>query len=107
MIHRKTIRVRKLVASIMEELCQVAPSEGRDIEFDESVRFDNGMVMDVQVCHGGDDCYWTQGVLYEPSVVFDNHLIEVACTDVGESFVREYRILHDNDEYIVNVEVSE
>lgn len=101
MTHRKTIQVRKLLAGIMEELCQAAPSEGRDIEFDESVRFDNGMVMDVQVCHGGDDSYWTQGVLYKPS---ETYLIEVACTDVGESFVGEYHVWYNNDEYVVNVE---
>ena len=102
--YKQTLKVNRETATIMQQLCENSPSEGRNIEFDESVQFDNGLVMDIQVCHGGEDSYWTQGVLYEPS---ETHLIEVACTDVGESFAGEYHVWYDGDEYITNVEVGD
>jgi hypothetical protein len=106
-LYKKKLIVEPHVADVMEELCRTAPSVGRDIEFDESVKFDNGLLMDIQVCSGNDDSYWTQGVLYK-AVIKDapgdaNCYYEVACTDVGESFLGEYHVWYKDDEYVVEV----
>jgi len=71
------------------------------VEFDEEVVFDDGIRMAIQVCASGDPCNepcWTQGVLFTPE---GN---EIGCTDVGESFLGEYHIKHENTEYVVTVE---
>lgn len=110
--YRKKLIVEPHVADVMEELCRTAPSVGRDIEFDEGVEFDNGSIMDIQVCGGDDDSYWTQGVLYRRSTFVltkDGQTCgaqvyyEVGCPDVVEGFLGEYRVLYEDDEYVVEV----
>lgn len=107
-LYKKKLIVEPHVADVMEELCRTAPSVSRDIEFDQGVKFDNGLLMDIQVCSGNDDSYWTQGVLYKS--VFAKTIAgtagryyEIACTDVGESFLGEYHVWYEDNEYVVEV----
>lgn len=99
MRYHQKLEVAEATVDAMEELCRGDSGEGRDIEFDQSVDFGNGYIMDIQVCQG-DDGYWTQGVLYHKSDIGGDFYIEVACTDVGESFEGEYCVLYDGDEYV-------
>lgn len=96
MRYHQKLEVSGPIVDTMEMLCNTPNAEGADIEFDESVDFGNGYIMDIQVCHG-DEGYWTQGVLYRKS---DDVYIEVACTDVGDSFAGEYHVWYDGNEYI-------
>lgn len=103
MRYHQKLEVSGPIVDAIEELCRGNSGEGRDIEFDQSVDFGNGYIMDIQVCQG-DDGYWTQGVLYRKAIgrpiekgpVYN----EVACTDVGESFAGEYHVWHDGNEYV-------
>ena len=97
--------VDKVLANEMERICQESDSSVKKdgIEFDEEYKFDNGIRMAIQVCTTSDpseeSCY-TQGVL------FDKDGNELACTDVGESFLGEYNIYDGDDEYEVNVVIK-
>jgi len=95
MRYHQKLAVENYIVDTMEMLCDTSDAEGADIEFDQSVDFGNGYIMDIQVCKG--DGYWTQGVLYRKS---DNVYIEVACTDVGESFEGEYCVQYGDNEYV-------
>lgn len=103
MRYHQKLEVVGAIVDAMEELCRGDSGEGRDIEFDQSVDFGNGYIMDIQVCQG-DDGYWTQGVLYRKAIgrpisvgpIYN----EVACTDVGESFEGEYCVFYDGNEYV-------
>lgn len=98
--------VDEAVAVEMERIVQQPDSSvrGDGVEFDQEVVFDNGVRMAIQVCASGDPCNepcWTQGVL------FTSDGTEIGCTDVGESFLGEYNVASDNDEYIVHVIMKE
>lgn len=96
MRYHQKLAVENYVVDTMQMLCNTPNAEGADIEFDQSVDFGNGYIMDIQVCQG-DDGYWTQGVLYRKS---DDVYIEVTCTDVGESFEGEYCVQYGDNEYV-------
>lgn len=98
MRYHQKLAVENYVVDTMEMLCNTPNAEGADIEFNQSVDFGNGYIMDIQVCHG-DEGYWTQGVLYRQSGE-DNLYIEVACTDVGDSFEGEYCVQYGDHEYV-------
>jgi len=68
-------------------------------EFDREYVFPNGMRMAIQVCYPNtsDEACWTQGVLFSPDG------IEVGCTDVGDSFLGEYLVPYEDDDYEVTV----
>jgi hypothetical protein len=99
---KKKLVVERAVAEEMERICREPDTSVKKDgqEFDEEVVFDNGNRVAIQVCGSGDpanESCWTQGVLFSPDGV------ELGCTDVGESFLGEYWISHDDDEYIVEV----
>jgi hypothetical protein len=74
--------------------------KGDGVEFDEEVKFDNGYWMVIQVCASGnpaEESCWTQGVLYSPCGT------ELGCTTPGDKFGQEYRVMDDDDEYVVQV----
>lgn len=86
----------------LEWICKELDSgvKGDGVEFDQEVVFENGMRMAIQVCASGnptEESCWTQGVL------FDQHGNERGCTDVGESFLGEYCVECDGDEYVTEV----
>lgn len=98
-------KIKKKVenARDLEERVQKAHPEDHQkdaVIFDEEVTFQNGIRMAIQVCNSNDpnESAWTQGVLFSP----EGH--ELGCTDVGESFLGEYCIPYENDDYIVIVE---
>ena len=121
MKHEGTIKVPKHVADDMERLCLEPDDKVGKCEtvFDQEYDFGNGYVMAVQVCATTvprEESCWTQGVLFEKGEPApkrtdggpNGHMLyEVACTDVGESFLGEYHIWLDDDEYVVNVEVED
>lgn len=103
----KKLMVKKFIFDEMQKIC-CEPSDGRDVEFDEGVDFGNGYAMDVQVCKGSEgEPYWTQGVLFKKYIgrplssgpIYE----EVACTEPLDSFKGLYRVLHDGNEYVVDV----
>ena len=92
-------------AEKLEEFCKNPPGNCGDGEvlFDEEYTFENGNRVAVQVIASespeSESC-WTQAVLYA------SHGYELSMTDVGESFLGEYFIKQDEDEYVVNVEIG-
>lgn len=101
----KTLVVERNLGDEMERIVRdIEPDTAKDgVEFDKEVTFCNGMRMAIQVCGPGnpkEESCWTQGVLFGPQ---GN---ELGCTDVGESFLGEYCITFDGDDYIVNVELE-
>ena len=97
-----TMVVDKATAEDMEAIC-ANPSDSvrkNGVEFDREHIFANGMRLAVQVCASStptvESC-WTQGVLFTPEGT------ELGCTDVGETFLGEYTITDNGDEYTVNV----
>jgi hypothetical protein len=90
------------IAVEMERICEFPDSnvKSKGVEFDEEYCFENGMRMAIQVCPSNtptEESCWTQGVLFTS----DGH--EVGCTDVGESFLGEYCVWDEEDEYVVDV----
>lgn len=86
----------------LERLCEVCSSdlEKDSAIFDEEVVFENGNRMSIQVISttqpAKEPC-WVQGVLLSP----EGH--ELGSTDVGESFLGEYCVSSDGDDYKVIV----
>lgn len=96
------MKVDTEVAVEMERLCRKADSSiSKDCtQFDREFKFPNGFRMAVQVCSTLDpseESCWTQGVM------FDKIGNELGMTEVGESFLGEYCVMFDGDEYEVNV----
>ena len=99
----ETLYVETFISQEMERICQQPDSSIKKdgVEFDEEVEFQDGRRMVIQVCsttNPSKESCWTQGVL------FSKDGYELACTDVGESFLGEYHIYYDECEYIVTVE---
>lgn len=128
MIHRKTLKVPSHIADEMTRIVNEPDSSVKGgggyfpsgsnstdgsvsiaLEYSESVVFDDGRFMTIQVCSSenpSQESCWTQGVLYDrpQSDVFGFQIIpEIACTDVGDSFLGEYHLEYEGDEYIVEV----
>lgn len=104
MKYTQTLKVNRVIAEQLERDCQEPPGlsdVGRDEPlFDEEVVFSNGHRMAIQVIASNEpdeESCWTQGV------VFDERGNELGCTDVGESFLGEYHVPVDDDEYVVEV----
>jgi hypothetical protein len=97
--------VKKQLADKLEKFCQEPPSDcGRgEVVYDEEVKFLNGYRMAIQVVASEnpdeEEC-WTQGV------VFDSFGNELGCTDVGESFLGEYHVGVQRDEYVTSVQIE-
>lgn len=74
------------------------------------IEFENGMVGVVQVVSTTEpdkESCWTQGVLFSKHENDDMpFLSEVTCTEVGESFLGEYCMDYDNNEYVIVVEIG-
>lgn len=101
MQYHKTIKVSENLANQMQEICDKADSSTKKdgTEFDHDVLFENNFNMAIQVIGAGDEePGWTQGVL------FDTDGNEVGCTEVKDTFLGEYKVTLDGDDYIVNVE---
>jgi len=100
------IKVPKHRGEQLENFTQKPPCDcGRgETLFDEEFVFDDGNRMAVQVVASvepeNEPC-WTQGVL------FDAAGNELGTTDVGESFLGEYTVSHDGNDYTVVVELEE
>jgi len=58
------------------------------------------MAIQVITSEEPDEPAWTQGVL------FDENGNELGCTGAGESFIGEYVVWNQKDEYLVNVETE-
>lgn len=98
--------VQPHIAEDLEKCCdEIVTDVSKDgVEFDQEVVFSNGMRMAVQVCGPGDptnESCWTQGILFDP------HGNECGYTDCGESFLGEYYVFYNDDEYITEVIVDE
>ena len=110
MIHKQTLTIPAQTCFFLLKACdqnRASLDIGKDEKiFDESVTFDDGKIMDIQVIAPieNESC-WTQGVLYEKEVE-GSFLIEVACTDVGESILGEFHVLHEGNEYICEVKMK-
>ncbi|MAH32737.1 MAG: hypothetical protein CMG78_12150 [Marinobacter sp.] len=102
MKHTQTLTVDKGLANKLEKLCQEPPGDcGRDeVVFDQEVKFNNRNRMAIQVIASNDpddEPCWTQGVVFDP---MGN---ELGCTEVGDTFVGEFIVHVDDDEYVTNV----
>lgn len=97
------LKVDNDTAEKMERLC-IKPDGNishKENPFDEEYVFPDGCRMAIQVCSCHDtakDPCWTQGVL------FTEDGFEVGCTDVGDSFLGEYIVYYNHNEYQVMVE---
>jgi len=104
----KTLKVPQWEADQMELYCLKPPMPDHNVPkdspvFDTEVQFDNGHRVAIQVIASNEpdkESCWVQGVLFEENGQ------EIACTDVGESFLGEYNLYDGDDLYIVNVEVE-
>jgi hypothetical protein len=111
MIHRKTLMVPSYIADEMTRIVNEPDSsvKGGGVEYSEDVVFDDRRSMTIQVCSSenpSQESCWTQGVLYDRPQwdVFGFEITpEIACTDVGDSFLGEYHLEYEGDEYIVEV----
>lgn len=97
--YKQVLSVPKHTADSLEACCQTPHSDVKkySTEFDEEVEFANGLRMAVQVCGPGDpseEPCWTQGVL------FDKEGNELGTTDCGESFLGEYCVSYNGDDYL-------
>jgi len=102
MKYKKTLTVPTEEAQQLERFCEEPPGDcGRgEVLFDKTVVFPNKNQVDVQVIASEEpetESCWTQAVL------FDSEGNELACTDVGESFLGEFYVYYDDDEYVVDV----
>lgn len=102
MKYLQTLLVPVEQALHLEWICKELDSgvKGAGVEFYQEVVFENGMRMAIQVCASGnptEESCCTQGVL------FDQHGNECCCTDVGASFLGEYCVECDGDEYVTEV----
>ena len=100
-----TMKVNKHVADHLENACKTPlPDVGRnEVLFDVEYVFPNNIRMAIQVITSGEpneEPAWTQGVL------FDENGNELGCTDAGDSFIGEYVVWNQKDEYVVNVEIE-
>ncbi len=108
MIYRRKLKVPSHIADEMTRIVNEADSsvKGGGVEYCEDVLFDDGRFMTIQVCaseNPSEESCWTQGVLYERSGNDPVVAYELTCTDVGDSFLGEYHLDYDGNEYIVEV----
>lgn len=94
MKYEAILKVKREQAEQLERLCKEPDADSARDEslFDEEVKFNNGATMAIQVIASTEpdkESAWTQGIL------FDKDGFELGCTDVGESFLGEYKI-HDS-----------
>lgn len=88
------------IENLMNNPNQEIPSN--EVIFDESVEFNNGNLMTIQV-HSSltpetDPC-WTQIILFSPQAIELNRI-------TANSFVGIHTILYENDEYSVNITIT-
>lgn len=108
------IRVSEEDAKYFEMLCQNPNDIPRDfVPFYEEVKFENGMIACIQVVspeNPENESSWTQMVLFSPEkdktrgIVFNQ---EVACSEVKETFIGEYKIDYNGNKYIVEVLIED
>lgn len=70
-----------------------------------SVRFPDGMVMDLKVCGCDEDPSWAESVLFAPtSTTSTGHTIldEVACSGVEDDFIGPSELEYNGTNYVVN-----
>lgn len=82
------------------DLCATRGLSKDEPLFDKEVEFPNGCRVVIQVCqpvNNAEEPCWTQGVLYAKEGT------ELACTEVGESFLGEYYLAHGDLTFVVEV----
>lgn len=101
-LFKKEVTVdRKIAQQIGHILIHVPESEkdcfGEDETYVETIKFDDGMEMDVKVCgvqfaEGEQNLPWTEAVLFD-------HGSEVACTEPGECFFGFWKLEYQGNIY--------
>ena len=78
---------------------------GEDDVYEESVTFENGYTMSIQMCgvkyeDDSDNTAWTQAVLY------DENGVEICCTDPCAEFTGRWTLNANDCEFVVYVTVA-
>ncbi len=60
--------------------------------------FSNNIEMDIKCCGCKDESSWTEAVLF-------NNGHELCCSEVYDTFIREWRLDYNDNIYIVNIEI--
>ena len=105
----KTLRIGKDEASVIEHYLRDEPTSRADCFGEEetvrnTVRFDNGVEMDIKCCgvqflEGQSNTAWTEAVLFANGS-------EVCCTEPAGEYVGEWECEYNGDAYVVVVEVE-
>lgn len=74
-----------------------ADYQDEDITIVHSVRFPDGMVMDIKCCGSQDAPSWTEVVLFDSAA--DGSLHEVTCSEPEDSYEGEWEISYDGTTY--------
>lgn len=103
----KTLIISKLEAAIINRYLTEEPRSeseclGEDSTITKTVKFDNGIQMDIKCCgvqfiEGESNLAWTEAVL------FDKNGTQLCFTEPADEFLGEWICEDDGDEYVVNV----
>jgi hypothetical protein len=108
MHYEKRLRIKKEELDLINLHLTTQPESkdqcfGEDKKISHTVRFENGIEMDIQLCgvqfkDGESNLPWTQAVLYEDGK-------ELTFSDsVGDEFIGEWYLSFDGNSYVVHVE---
>lgn len=78
---------------------------GEDVSISNTVRFENGLKMDIKCCgvqfeEGRSNTAWTEAVLFKDGA-------QVCCTEPSDEYLGEWVCEYDGNEYVVIVEAKE
>ena len=110
MKYNKTIYINKKTEKIINGLLVEPKTEdnwsGSGVLYGLSIIFDNGFQMDINIVgvlqfeQGTTNKPWTECIL------FDNNGFELCCSEVEEDFIKEWSINYDENQYTVNIVIS-
>ena len=104
MKHKARLMIPRSALEVINKYLEAETEEefqGEDNTIINSVKFPDGMVMDIKCCGCQNENSWTEAVLFIPNK--NGGLIEVCCSEVDESYLGEWELEFDGDSYVVEV----
>ena len=93
----KTLVIGRETADYYQKVLHSTDMMGENETCFETVKFDNGYEMDINIRGVDNEKPWTEAIL------FNEESSELECTPPDEAFFREWWISYEGDDYIVNV----
>lgn len=87
----------KTIANFLDA-CGPDDYQGEDNTITNTVKFPDGLEMDIKCCGCDEEASWTEAILFEDGC-------EVACSEVEETYLGKWVLEHGGNKYAVNVSV--